>query len=1652
MADKLLDLTGIHNENEFYTHHYLTALLENDLKGLYDTWKEQAEAKEEKQPYEKLTALAKDYFHLLNRQERLTERSSPDNKREVLELRQAFRQQFISLLGYDISPVKRYTDEKHCLPLLAQVEKSGGQPEVWFFDSLDYASILPAEDVLNIPAVEDAPQAEAIETTTPLPIVEEDGSLVGVLTQVVFADREPPRWLIIFDLQEVVLVDRNKWNLKKLLRFDLNEIFERRNADTLKAMAALLHRESIAPIEGLCLLDTLDENSHKHAFSVSEDLKYAVREAVELLGNEVVYYIRQTGYKIKLYEKGRNEELTRECLRYLYRLLFCFYIEARPELGYAPMKSEAFLKGYSLESLRELAEMPPLQEDEALNGYYINESLNILFKLIYQGWNDNIGMMGRDDHLKVTDHRTFELLPLNSHLFDPAGTKLLNKVKFRNLVMQQILELLSLTSVKRARGRRTRRGRISYAQLGINQLGAVYEGLLSYSGFFAEDELYEVKKSGEDYDELKNAYFVKKDDLNDYKVDWNDLNKSEVVHHGEKGNRQHKVHEQGSFIYRLAGRNREKSASYYTPEVLTKCLVKYSLKELLKDKSADDILELTVCEMALGSGAFLNEAINQLADAYLERKQQQLGEHLLPSDYGEQKQRVKAYLADNNVYGVDLNSTAVELAEISLWLNTIHNDSVVPWFGNQLVCGNSLIGARSQVYPVDMLGSKKGKWWESEPKRVSVPSAQRGTVTKKEKRSEDDVYHFLVPDAGMANYTDKVVKKMVPDAIKKIDDWRKIFVLPFDNADLKVLKQLSARIDELWAKHVEVLREIKQKTWADFEFFGHTPNGIFEGCKSSIGQKDKLLEDSFHIHTPTNEYSYHRLKLAMDYWCALWFWPIQKADLLPSRDEFLIELEFILSGQLFKNIILCGFDDILTPDKFPRLHLVRELSQRFRFHHWELEFADLFVDRGGFDLIVGNPPWIKVEWNEGGFLGDYEPKFEVRGVSASQAAEMREEALKRYGKQGEYLLEYAEFEGTQGFLNSVGNYALLKGVQTNLYKCFIPQAWGVLNEDGVLGLLHPEGIYDDPKGGGFRRELYPRLRWHLQFQNGMFLFAEVAHRSKFSINISCRNSNVVNFTTMANIFAVSSVDASLNHDGKNIVGGIKSEENAWDISGHKDRLVNIGEEQLRLFADLYDEAGTHFFEARLPALHAKQLISVLEKFAQHPKKLGDLEGEFFSTEMWHETNAVKKDHTIRRETKFVEKLDDFILSGPHFFVGTPLNKTPRSICTEKGHYDRIDLDFIPDDYWPRTNYVPDCSPEEYRRRTPRVPWVEEGLTTEDTENTEKETININKTEGTENKIFSNKKLESDAQPPSTHLLLNKKGKRVTEYYRIAFRKMLPPPNEHTLINCTIPPEIAHIHGCISWSIRDVKLVSNISTISATLLSDFYVKATGTTNLGNDTLKNIPYIDFCSKTPIGLLLTCLTTHYASLWTSLYTPAFLTQRWSKPDPRLPNSTFIDLTPEWGRHCSMRTDYQRRQALVEIDVLAAQALKLTLDELLTIYRIQFPVMRQYEQDTWYDQKGRIIFTVNKGLTGVGLSRNSSKSDPNPGWEDIKDLQSGTVTQTVIDDTLAPWHKPHDLTNCRQLDDGRWERTITYHAPFDRCNREEDYRTAWKFFEENS
>jgi hypothetical protein len=170
--------------------------------------------------------------------------------------------------------------------------------------------------------------------------------------------------VIVVSLGQIVLIDRNRWSSRSVMRFHLGELFQRRSASSFEVMACLLHRESLCPHVGIPLIDRIAEESHRHANAVTTSLKATMREAIEILGNEV---LAVTGGRFQ--GKAIDEKaLTLECLRGMYRLLFLFYVEARQDLGFAPIKADAYRKGYSLEGLREL-ENVLLKTREDIDGH-----------------------------------------------------------------------------------------------------------------------------------------------------------------------------------------------------------------------------------------------------------------------------------------------------------------------------------------------------------------------------------------------------------------------------------------------------------------------------------------------------------------------------------------------------------------------------------------------------------------------------------------------------------------------------------------------------------------------------------------------------------------------------------------------------------------------------------------------------------------------------------------------------------------------------------------------------------------------------------------------------------------------------------------------------------------------------------------------------------------------------------------------------------------------------------------------------------------------------------------------------------------------------------------------------------------------------------
>lgn len=251
--------------------------------------------------------------------------------------------------------------------------------------------------------------------------------------------------------------------------------------------------------------------------------------------------------------------------------------------------------------------------------------------------------------------------------------------------------------------------------------------------------------------------------------------------------------------------------------------------------------------------------------------------------------------------------------------------------------------------------------------------------------------------------------------------------------------------------------------------------------------------------------------------------------------------------------------------------------------------------------------------------------------------------------------------------------------------------------------------------------------------------------------------------------------------------------------------------------------------------------------------------------------------------------------------------------------------------------------------------------------------------------------------------------------------------ERSFINGILIKKSTHANNIISITFQEEAKLIEFTGLTASILYDFYIKALGASNLTENRLASMPLgINkryFAELAVRVLRLNALNTHYKDLWEKNWIEEFKSIVWGKEDLRL--SEFNRLTRGWKWETPLRNWFERRQALVEIDVITAMALDLTLEELILIYNVQFPVLQQNEDDTWYDTKGNIVFTCSKGLTGVGLDR--------PVWDTIKDMKAGEIYPHIIEKS--------------ELYKGK---EVKYYAPFDKCDRVEDYKTAWAHFDQ--
>ncbi|KKO82899.1 Eco57I restriction-modification methylase domain-containing protein, partial [Corynebacterium otitidis] len=832
---------------------------------------------------------------------------------------------------------------------------------------------------------------------------------------------------------------------------------------------------------------------------------------------------------------------------------------------------------------------------------------------------------------------------LEADLFSDEATSLIDKFGLNNDTLISVLRLLLLTPERPGR----QRGFVSYASLGVAQLGQVYEGLMSFHGTIADRQLVEVAPGG---DRAKGSWVV--EDTSDIAGQLPD--DSVVVRridHGRAGVESIPVRYQpGDFVFHASGRDRARSASFYTPQVLTSFTVGQAIAELESSgriQQADDVLDLRVLEPALGSGAFAVEAVDQLAHLYLKKKQDELGERIPPEEYQLESQRVKAWIALHRVYGVDLNSTAVELAEISLWLATMTGELTAPWFGLHLRRGNTLIGARRSAYRTSSL--KKKAWLKTQPDPVAFPHSQSDGADDETTGLAGRVWSFLLPTATWgAGVDSSTVKKLAADQVKNLKAWRRSVQKSPDSSQVKRLVALSRRVEVLWASSAERMRIANQHATRNIPVWGQPDTANLTDSNEKVVTRAQI-EDWL---SGDENNAYRRLRLVMDAWSALTFWPLTTNDTIvdgepvapPEWDEWLTTLEELLgqdplkrtggtSGQLELGEADGWFELADAEQQFlsfggarrvdqvesrhPWLTIARKVAERQGFFHWELDYSDVFATSGGFDLIAGNPPWVRPRSDDEMVIGEFDPWFQLTGKhTAKEKTARRNQDLEDPRVAAAVIDDSAVTAATAAVLGNQAFYPALAGQQPDLYRGFMPTTWRLTAPGGVVGLIHPESHFTEKKAAPLRRQAYLRLRRHWQFVNEHQLF-DIDHHVSYGVHVYAERQETPDFIQAVSLYHPDTATDSLKHDGTGPVPGLKDDNDRWDLRPHADRIQHVTTETLKLWAGLMEDSDTPAGEARMVYTVNTDAARVLHTLAAAPR-VAELGLQYSSG--WHETS------------------------------------------------------------------------------------------------------------------------------------------------------------------------------------------------------------------------------------------------------------------------------------------------------------------------------------------------------------------------------------------------------------------------------------------------
>lgn len=868
-------------------------------------------------------------------------------------------------------------------------------------------------------------------------------------------DQGEARWAILLSGDEMRLYRKGGSVARQYLQVNFAPLFDADRDEEWVAFWGLFRYAAFVPgDDGKCLLDRVLEASQRHAARIADDLRENLILAMEAImqgilddppNKPLLVPHLPAPYGTAVSDAGLRD-LFEQTLYFLYRLLFVLYAESRDLLPVG--ESLVYRDGYSLEHLRDLAERP--LPPAAATGTYFIETIRALLRMLQEGFPPPQSALNPG----------FTIDPFNGQLFDPARTHLLDQCRIPDRALHTAVAELSLSRPKK---RKDRRERFSYADLGVDQLGSIYEGLLVYEPALVTEETVLAKVKGEER-------LVTRTQADENNLPYDPAN----------------LKRPGQFILRLWGGRRKGSGSYYTPQEITSFLVKEALEPLTAPivagcgerdehgrprRHPDDMLQLKVCDPAMGSGAFLIQACRYLAEAY---GQARIAAEL--DDDGRISQPEfaahKRLVAERCLYGVDLNPMAVELAKVSLWLETLARGKPLDFLDAHLRCGNALIGA---------------------PLRD-----QQGQFTTRRL--------LTVPDEAL-----KVVGKEASDPEKEAARER-----------VKRNKEEVQRVQQQQAKSKTAGGQLPLGVGLDWGQYSlqaieaalidyQQARLIFEQTDQHLTTDEAVTlvhekEQAFRQLQTAPDSKYLKARQVCDLWCAIWFWPPTIADFgdnpqseipPPPTTQTALELMAALLGTE-------AAVSLSADEQTAYWDMVKQVWREQRFFHWELEFPEVWRQKngapkknGGFDTILGNPPWDIVKADHIEFFSNYDPLF--RDLSRTDSLNLIQDLCQNIEIDHKWR-KYQTVIDQQNNWFARSELFLYRGKGRNdLYKLFLDREFGLLAESRALGVIIPAGFYSD-LGAQELRGLFLRkasIKYLVSLVNERFIFPAVHHGFRF---------------------------------------------------------------------------------------------------------------------------------------------------------------------------------------------------------------------------------------------------------------------------------------------------------------------------------------------------------------------------------------------------------------------------------------------------------------------------------------------------------------------------------------------------------------------------